>query len=222
MSSAEGRARRPLLLGITGPIGCGKSTVAKILAALGGTAIDADILARRATEPGRAALGPIRERFGDVVFDAAGNLDRAAMAKIAFDDPEALADLERIVHPEVRALLDEELRAAMDAPFVAIEAIKLVEGGLALRCDEVWLIDCGPDAQRSRLAARGDNDVDSRRRIEAQGHDLVAKLEAELAANAVAERRPRVRRLVNDGSLDDLGEAVEDALAEALLSEDLT
>src|SRR5215210_7093298 len=133
-------ARRPLLIGLTGPIGCGKSTVARMLGDLGGYVIDADILARHATDPGRPTLPRIRERFGDAVFTAAGELDRAAMASIAFDDPRALAQLEQIIHPEVRHLVEAELRgtAAADSPFVVIEAIKLVEGGLAERCDEVW------------------------------------------------------------------------------------
>ena len=103
------KAPPPLLIGITGPIGCGKSTVGRMLSELGGTVIDADVLARRATDPGRSTLPQIRERFGDGVFDEEGNLDRAAMARIVFRDAEALADLERIVHPEVRVLVEEEL-----------------------------------------------------------------------------------------------------------------
>ncbi len=73
-----------------------------MLAELGGTVIDADVLARRATEPGRSTLPLIRERFGDAVFDADGDLDRAAMAAVVFEDADALRDLEQIVHPEVR------------------------------------------------------------------------------------------------------------------------
>ena len=136
--------RTPLLIGITGPIGCGKSTVAAILHELGGEVIDADVLARRATDPGRATLPAIRARFGDEVFTSDGELDRSAMATVVFADPAALADLELIVHPEVRKMVDATLEKASadDAPFVVIEAIKLVEGGLAQRCDEVWLIEC--------------------------------------------------------------------------------
>src|SRR6188472_3662528 len=147
------KAPPPLLIGITGPIGCGKSTVGRMLAELGGTVIDADVLARRATEPGRATLPQIRERFGAGVFDDDGNLDRAAVARIVFQDADALSALEGIIHPEVRVLVDEELAKATadEAPFVAIEAIKLVEGGLATRCAEVWLIECDPNTQRQRL-----------------------------------------------------------------------
>jgi dephospho-CoA kinase len=212
---------RPLLIGITGPIGCGKSTVARMLAQLGGTVIDADVLARRATEPGRPAVKQIRQRFGDGVFDDSGNLDRAAMAGVVFEDAAALRALEQIVHPEVRVLVEEELRkaAADDVPFAVIEAIKLVEGGLASRCDEVWLVECRSETQRARLAGRGESGADTERRMRAQGDDLVGRLEAELRIMSAQPGRPRVRRLSTDASLDDTGEAVEDLLAEALLAE---
>jgi dephospho-CoA kinase len=214
------RPRNPLLIGITGPIGCGKSTVGRMLAELGGTVIDADVLARRATEPGRATLLQIRDRFGDDVFGPDGELDRAAMARVVFSDPAALADLERIVHPEVRTLVEEQLRiaAADDVPFVVIEAIKLVEGGLANRCDEVWLVECRADTQRERLLGRGDPDEDATRRIETQGPNLIGRLEA-LLADINGPSHPRVRRVSTDRSLDDLTNTVEDLLAEALLGE---
>lgn len=209
------RRRPPLLIGITGPIGCGKSTVAEMLAELGGTVIDADLLARRATDPGRPALARIRARFGDDVFEASGELDRAALAKVVFEDAAALADLERIVHPEVRRMVEELLDEASseDAPFVVIEAIKLVEGGLAARCDQVWLVECAPATQRARLAARGVSADDAERRLAAQGPDLAKRLNELLASPA--ETAPRVRRLSTEGSIDDTRERTEDALADA-------
>lgn len=206
---------KPLLIGITGPIGCGKSTVAAMLRELGGDVIDADVLARRATEVGRATLPDIRGRFGDQVFAADGSLDRSALAELVFSDPNALQDLERIVHPEVRLMLDALVERATEdqAPFVVVEAIKLVEGGLAERCDEVWLIECQPETQRERLAARGTGHEDTRRRLAAQGADLVDRLAATLAAGR--PQKPRVRRLSTDGSLDHTREVVEEALADA-------
>jgi dephospho-CoA kinase len=214
---------RPLLIGITGPIGCGKSTVARLLGELGGTVIDADYLAREATAENSSTLPAIRARFGDVVFQPDGQLDRAAMASIVFDDPSALADLERIVHPEVRKLVDRDMALAAedDAPFVVVEAIKLVEGGLADRCDEVWLVECDPRTQRARLLSRGDSEQDADRRMAAQGQHLVARLESELAGGGAAGSR-RVRRLSTEGTVEETRERMEDALADAFEAADRT
>ncbi len=204
---------KPPFIGLTGPIGCGKSTIGRMLAELGGSVIDADALARRATGKGAPALTAIRQRFGDDVFAADGSLDRAALAAVVFNDREALADLERIVHPDVRRLVNAELERAVaeEAPFVAVEAIKLVEGGLADRCDEVWLIECDPATQRQRLAQRGSTPDDVERRLAAQGTDLAERL-----AKMLGERDDRVRRLSTDGSLADVRASVEDALADLL------
>ncbi len=197
----------PVVIGLTGPIGCGKSTVASLLGELGGVVIDADALAREVTAPGQPALRAIRERFGDAVFESSGALDRAELGAIVFSDPLALEDLEAIVHPGVRRLVEERLERAVREgdPFVLVEAIKLVEGGLAERCDEVWLIDCPPVAQRARLAARGMGDADVERRLAAQGVDLRDRLAAH--AN---------RRIDTSGSVESVRECVQDALAEVL------
>ena len=197
----------PVIIGLTGPIGCGKSTVAGMLADLGGVFIDADALVRDVTAPGEPAVAAIRDRFGDALFEPTGALDRAALASIVFGDPEALRDLEAIVHPLVRILVEAALQRARQNgdPFVAIEAIKLVEGGLADRCDEVWLIECAPDDQRERLAGRGMEASDIDQRISAQGADLVDRL----AAHAD-------RRIDTSGSIGSIRERVEDALADVL------
>jgi dephospho-CoA kinase len=195
------------VIGLTGPIGCGKSTVGQMLAELGGTFIDADALARGVTAPGHPALEAIRGRFGEDVFEASGTLDRDALGAIVFADPTALRDLEAIVHPGVRALVVERLdRARRDGdPFVVIEAIKLVEGGLADRCDEVWLIDCSAEVQRARLAGRGLDPEAAKQRIEAQGPDLAERL------------APRAdRRIDTDGEKENIRESVENALADVL------
>lgn len=203
---------KPLLIGLSGPIGCGKSTVARMLAELGGVTIDADQLARRVADPGGEALPAIRARFGDAVIASDGELDRAALAQVVFHDASALADLEGIVHPHVRRLIDRRLAEAErdEAPFVVIEAIKLVEGGLADRCDEVWLIECQLATQRSRLATRGAQPDDIERRMAAQGPELVDRLIARLGD------RPGVRRLSTDRAIDETRSMVEDALADAI------
>ena len=203
----SGQGSGPVIIGLTGPIGCGKSTVGSMLAQLGGTFVDADALVREVTAPGQAALRAIRERFGDAAFEPSGAFDRAALAALVFGDPAAMRDLEAIVHPGVRALIDARLeRAARDGdPFVVIEAIKLVEGGLAERCDEVWLIDCPPTVQRARLSARGMAAEDMERRLAAQGSDLADRLSASAD-----------RRIDSSGDRESIRECVEDALADVL------
>jgi dephospho-CoA kinase len=209
--------RRAIRIGITGPIGCGKSTVAGWLAARGAVAIDADAEARAVVEPGEPALALVLARFGDVVRASDGSLDRAALGRIVFADLGALRDLEAIVHPAVRPRILAAIGAAdaARAPAVVIEAIKLIEGGLAGLCDEVWLVTCSPDEQRARLAGRGVGSSDAARRIAAQG-DIAERLgpaatriidaggdravaearvaEAYTAARAVASGAPTARR----------------------------
>ncbi len=170
--------RGPLTIGLTGPIGCGKSTVARWLVERGASRIDADELSREVTRRGEPAVAAIRERFGDGVIGEDGGLDRAALAEIVFTDPAALQDLEAIVHPAVHERLLgllEQAEAAGASPLV-VEAIKLVESGLAALCDEVWVVDCAPDVQRARLEGRGMSPEDAARRIAAQGSDLAERL----------------------------------------------
>jgi len=179
---------RTIRIGLTGPIGCGKSTVAGWLAALGAVVIDADAEARAVVEPGEPALALVLERFGGAVREPDGALDRAALGRIVFADAAALRDLEAIVHPAVRPRILAAITAAetAGAPAVVIEAIRLVEGGLAALCDETWLVTCAPDEQRARLAGRGVVPDDAERRIAAQA-DIAARL------------APAASRIVNTG-----------------------
>lgn len=199
-------AGRAVRIGITGPIGCGKSTIAGWLGELGAMVVDADVLAREVVEPGEAALEAVMAAFGPDVRQPDGSLDRAALGRIVFANPAALARLEAIVHPAVRPRVLAAIEAAdgAGAPAVVIEAIKLVEGGLAALCDEVWLVTCGPTAQFRRLEARGLDSDEIERRLAAQG-----EIRARIAPAAT-------RVIETSGSLAEARTAVETAWHEAL------
>jgi dephospho-CoA kinase len=160
----------PIRIGLTGPIGCGKSRVAKRLRHQGATIIDADRLAREVTAPGMPALAAIAERFGLEVLAGDGWLNRAALAERVFDDPGELRALEEITHPAIRPRIMAafEAAAASSTRAVVLEAIRLVEGGYADVLDEVWLIVCDPEEQRQRLERRGLSPAEAERRIERQ------------------------------------------------------
>ena len=201
-----GVARRALRIGLTGPIGCGKSTVAGWLAVRGAAVVDADVVARAVTAPGEPAHEAVLARFGDAVRGADGNLDRAALARRVFPDAAALRDLEAIIHPAVRPRILAAIEAAdrAGAPAIVIEAIKLVEGGLAALCDEVWLVTCDRATQRARLAGRGMPPADAERRIAAQA-DLVERL------------RPHATRMLETNGAPEEAEAATAALLAAAL-----
>lgn len=160
---------RTIRIGITGPIGCGKSVVAGMLAEHGAVVIDADHVVREVYEDA-AVREAVVDRFGPDVRMPDGSIDRRALARIVFDDAGALRDLEAIVHPAVRPRILAGIDSAdtARAPAVVVEAIKLVESGLARLCDEVWLVTCDPPIQRGRLRERGVPEDDADRRIAAQ------------------------------------------------------
>ena len=185
-----------LLVGLTGGIGSGKSTVAAMLAARGAVVVDADDLAREVIAPGTPGAAAVRERFPDVVRD--GAIDRAALAARVFDDAGARRDLEAIVHPEVRRRFGEICAplTASDAVVVFVAPL-LVETGAAAGFEVVIVVTSEEGTRIGRLTeARGMSEEQARSRIAAQATD------AERAAAAHV-------LLPNDGSMDELAARVE-------------
>jgi dephospho-CoA kinase len=202
--TAISRMSRTVRIGITGPIGCGKSQVARWLAERGAVVIDADVVARAVTAPGTPGHAAVLRRFGAVVAAPDGTLDRKALGRIVFADAAALRALEAIVHPEVRPRIlaaIEEAEAAM-APAVVVEAIKLVEGGLAGLLDEVWLISCDAASQRRRLLGRGMGDEDAAQRSAAQA-GMVERLLPEATRVLDTSASEEATRALVETALDD-------------------
>ncbi len=187
--ATHGAPSRTVRIGITGPIGCGKSTISAALAERGGVVVDADHLSHETTPPGSPTLAAIANRFGPDLIAPDGTLDRAVLGRIVFADPNALRALEAIVQPVVRQMIERAVASAESAgaPFVVVEAIKLVEAGYGAQCDEVWLVTCTPEEQRARLTNRGLPAEQIERRMSAQGADLIERL------------RPHATRVI-DGS----------------------
>jgi len=145
-----------LVLGLTGSIASGKSSIAAMFADLGATVVSADQLAREVVAPGSATLQALVEAFGPSLVDAAGILDREALAQRVFDDPQARARLNAITHPAIARLAEARLRElrALKVPLVIYEAPLLFEAGAAQRVDLVLTVMLDPAVQRQRLAGR--------------------------------------------------------------------
>lgn len=185
-------------VGVTGGVASGKSEVTRRFEALGVFVADADVAARAAVEAGSDGLAEVVDAFGNEVLTPEGGLDRAAMRRRVFADPEARRRLEAIVHPRVRALLRAQCEAAPGA--YAIAAIPLLTEGGGREAypwlQRILLVDVPVEVQRARVMARD-------------------RVEAELAERMIAAQATRAERLaiaddviVNDGPLDALDRQV--------------
>lgn len=156
------------VIGLTGNIATGKSVVRKMLEHLGAYGIDADALAHRAITKGAPGYQPVVDIFGKWILDAQGEIDRAKLGRLVFNDPAALKQLEAVVHPLVEQAVDLMIQRARQ-PVVVIEAIKLLEGKLANACDSIWATTAPQEIQQRRLMEkRGMSAEDALQRIRAQ------------------------------------------------------
>lgn len=145
-----------IVIGLTGSMAAGKSTAAARLRELGAVVIDADQASRRVVEKGQPALAALAARFGPGILDGEGKLDRKAMAALAFTDPAALAALNGILHPAIRAEMERELDRAREAGarVAVLDVPLLFECGYDGLCRESWLVTAPLEARLSRAMAR--------------------------------------------------------------------
>lgn len=163
------------LIGLTGGIACGKSTVLTMLADLGARTIDADRVTHELQAPGMPVYEQIVAAFPEAVPEPGAPLDRRRLAALVFSDPQRLRQLEQIVHPAVRVELRKFIEAvgraagAAERPVVVIDVVKLIESGWVKVCDEVWVVTAPEEQQVARLmATRGMSEAEARQRIAAQ------------------------------------------------------
>lgn len=155
-------------IGLTGNIATGKSAVGRMLAELGAEVIDADQLTHSVLAPDGAAYADVVAAFGVDILTPDGTIDRGKLGDIVFSDAEALAQLERLVHPPVIAEVRRRIAASV-APVVVVEAIKLLESGVADDYDAIWVTTCPETAQVKRLMkSRRLSRAEALRRIHAQ------------------------------------------------------
>jgi len=196
-----------VMIGLTGGIGSGKSTVAELLAERGAHVIDADRVAHEVYAPGTLGFERIVERFGDDIVGDDGAIDRARLGALVFRDPAALADLNGIVHPLVRAEVASRIAEIVgedSGAIVVIEAALMTETGWTGGAGRLWTVIADPDVVEDRLVTMREMEPDEvRRRMAAQ-------------ADNEKRRRSATRVIENNGSLLDLEGEVQAAWTELL------
>lgn len=159
---------RPVIIGLTGNIATCKSAVTRLAAGRGALVIDADRVVHELLDGDQAIQEAVTAAFGAGVRLADGRIDRAALGRIVFGDPEMLRRLEGITHPAVRAEIARRV-AATAASKIVIEAIKLLEGPLAAACDQIWVTACPRETQLERMrVCRGLDEATAVARVDAQ------------------------------------------------------
>jgi dephospho-CoA kinase len=183
-----------LLVGLSGGIGSGKSTVAEALADRGAVLVDADTIAREVVEPDHPGFAAVVARFGLGVLDDHGRLDRSALARIVFADEEARRDLNAIVHPLVAAETQRRVAAAPPGSVVVMDVPLLVEaarGGY----DLVVIVEAPEEVRLKRLASRGMDEAEARRRMSAQASDAERRAVADVVLDNSGSREELDRQV---------------------------
>ena len=194
----------PRVIGLTGGIAAGKSTVSARLGALGAHIVDADRVGHRILERGGEAYAPVVAKFGAEILDEAEEIVRPRLGRLVFADPARLAELNRLTHPPMAEWMRREIAEVRarpsPPPFIVLDAAVLFEAGWDELCDEVWTVSTTPERALERLVARNLLTPEAAR----------ARIDAQLGNDEREARADRVIR--NDGTLDALAAAV-DALA---------
>ena len=199
----------PPVVGLTGGIAAGKSTVSERLAALGAHVIDADRVGHRVLVRGGEAHERVVAAFGSEILDEAGEIVRPRLGRVVFGEPVRLAELNRLMHPVMAERMRREIAEVRGRPspppFIVLDAAVLFEAGWDALCDEVWTVSARPERALERLVTRNRLTPDAAR----------ARIEAQLEN---AEREARADRVIrNDGTLDELAAAAV-SLAAAICS----
>jgi dephospho-CoA kinase len=182
---------------LTGGVGSGKSTVARLLAERGAIIIDADILAREVVEPGTPGLAAIVAAFGTDILDGDGRLDRPKLAAIVFSDNSRRAQLNEIVHPLVRRRSHEVETSAPAGSVVVHDIPLLLEADRAKEFQFIVVVQAKVETKLARLAERGMAEADARERMAAQASDEERRAIADVV-------------LMNDGSMEELSAQVDE------------
>ena len=184
-----------MYIGLSGGIGSGKSTVAKIFGDLGAVVIDADAIAREVLEPGQVGYESVIHNFGELILDGFGNIDRKKLAEVVFQDPEKLLALESIVHPAVIARVAQIREGLPDTSTVVYDTPLLVEKQLQNQFDKVVIVQADLAIRRDRLIERGLSESDITARISNQATDEERSIIADFV-------------IINNGSIEDLRKSV--------------
>ena len=190
-----------MLIGLTGQIGAGKSTVAAILIEHGAMIVDADMIGRQVVESSGELFGQLIATFGPVILDDDGSLDRTKLAEIAFRDNASKLKLNELVHPHLLARLFEKVAEADPSNnLVVIDAALLLDWGLDQKVDEVWVVEADEITRLARLMERGFTEADA-----------LARQAAQLTAE---QFRAKATRLIsNNGSRADLERSIAEIIS---------